>query len=207
MDGGAVATLPQLAEALAPHDGRSVSTLRVVAQTLRNAGFISVGRAGRGALHMGPEDCAALVLAGLWTDAPCASARAVEVLSGLKRLPAPPAPNIPRSLFLVTEMPTFGETVSSLIEYGRLIRKQVGGACIELSVDRLLPNAALALVDPLGRRCIVARWCVNANKLMAGHHRPETRTAVDRRHTTTITGTTLFALSDLIPRESVREAA
>lgn len=201
-----MAALPAFAEVMAPYDGRSVSTLRVVAAHLRDAGLFSVGKRGWGALHVTHEDAAALVLASLWTDGPAASPRAVEVLSTLKRRPAVEDKTLPRCLGLVIRLPNFGETVAALIEFAWILRDEIPGFRLELTVHRPCPTASLALVDSLDRRRVIAEWLVDADRLTKGFYAPESRQRADRRHSTTITSETLFALGDLILRKSEVEA-
>lgn len=198
-----MATFPTLLETLAPHDGRSVASLTVVGGQLRSAGLVGVGGRGRGCIHVTADDAAALVLASLWTDSPVASHRAVEVLASLKRKPAPEDKTLPRALGLVIRLPNFGETVAALIEFAHIIKKEVGDFRLDLTVTRPCPTATLELVDWLGRRRLVAEWQVDAERLTKGFYLPEMRERADRRHSTTLTSETLFALGDLIRRETV----
>jgi hypothetical protein len=208
MDGqDAVATFPTLCDHLSRFDGRTASSLRVVGMALRDAGLMSVGNFGRGATHVSPEDAAALVMAGLWTDSPCASARAVELLSTLKHRPAPKADWAPRHLFLISEFLTFGEALAALIEYGPMIRRQLEGFSLEVTVRRPVPVATMRLRDSLNRQRVVREWIVDGTRLMDGFYRPEMAQAVDRQHATTVTGATLFALGDLIQPLAERVSA
>ena len=70
-------------------------------------------------------------------------------------------------------------------------------------MTRPCPTATLELVDWLGRRRLVAEWQVDAERLTKGFYLPEMRERADRRHSTTLTSETLFALGDLIRRETV----
>lgn len=196
-----MATFPTLLETLAPHDGRTVATLTVVGGQLRAAGLVGVGSRGRGCIHVNSDDAAALVLASLWTDSPVASHRAVEMLATLKRRPAPEDKTLPRALGLVIRLPNFGETVAALIEFAHIIKKEVSDFHLDLTVTRPTPTATLELVDWLGRRRLVAEWQVDADRLTKGFYLPEMRERADRRHSTTITSETLFALGELIRRE------
>ncbi|UGB28684.1 hypothetical protein LPC10_25425 (plasmid) [Methylorubrum sp. B1-46] len=201
-----MAVLPALADALSPFDGRTPPALTVVARHLRDAGLFSVGNRGRGAAHVTAEDVAALLLASLWTDGPTASPRAVEVLATLKRRPAVEDKTLPRCLGLVIRLPNFGETVAALIEFAWIIRDEIPGLRLELTVHRPCPTASLALVDSLDRRRVIAEWQVDADRLTKGFYLPESRQRADRRHSTTITSETLFALGNLILRKSEVEA-
>jgi hypothetical protein len=199
-------SFPVLLDTLAPLDGRSVATLNVVGGHLRAAGLVNVGSRGRGGIHVSAEDAAALVLASLWTESPVASHRAVEVLATLKRRPAVEDKTLPRCLGLVIRLPNFGETVAALIEYAWILRDEIPGFRLELTVHRPCPTASLALVDSLDRRRVIAEWLVDADRLTKGFYAPESRQRADRRHSTTITSETLFALGDLILRKSEVEA-
>lgn len=202
-----MATFPTLCDHLSRFDGRTPSSLRVVGMALREAGLMSVGSYGRGASHVSPEDVAALVMASLWTEQPCASARAVEMLKSLKHAPAPKADWAPRSLFHVSEFPLFGDALSALIEYGPVIRRQLEGYRLEVIVQRPVPVATMRLRDSLNRQRVVRQWVVDADRLMAGFYRLEMAQQVDRQHATTITGATLFSLGDLIHPQAERVSA
>ena len=198
-----MARYPALIETLARLDGRPFPSIDNYARFLRSGGYLSETQRGNRSTRVTPDDAANLLLGILATDSPTAAPRVVETFRGLVRLPAPPAKDLPRTLGLLIQLPSFAEFLSGSIDYARPLRNELGDFGFELHVSRSVPAAGLLYRDPMGRRRWIAKWVIDVRRHGANASLPEAEAGTDRRLTATITHRTIYALGDLLEREEI----
>ncbi|UIN36296.1 hypothetical protein [Methylobacterium oryzae] len=195
--------MPAIIEALARLDGRPFPSIDTFGRFLRSGGFLSHGGRGTAAPHATPDDVANLVIGIMATDSPTAAPRVVDTFRALVRLPEPEPEGVTRALGLLIRLPSFGEFLAGAFDYAGTLRRELGDSGIELQISRTVPAAGLLLRDASGRRRMIAQWVVDVRRHGARASVAGAEAGEDRRLTAAISQRTIFALGDLLARDTV----
>ena len=110
-----MATLPQLIDVLAKHDGRDHATIKQFGRVIREAGYIPAGKRGAGAPRMTTHH-AAILLLGIYASAsPKEAPDAISRLSTLRPMGTGVAEGAPEDLAEISKAATFGEALEEAI--------------------------------------------------------------------------------------------
>lgn len=110
-----MATLPQLIDVFAKHDGRDHSTLTQFGRVTRESGFIPGGKRGRGAPHMTSANTATLLLGIYGSASPKDAPDTITRLSTLRPFDVSDDAGIPEALSEIGKAATFGEALEEAI--------------------------------------------------------------------------------------------
>ncbi|NLH81778.1 MAG: hypothetical protein GX458_13150, partial [Phyllobacteriaceae bacterium] len=110
-----MARLPTLVSIIADRDNREHTTIDQMARFIREAGFISTTKRGKGASEMTAKDAANLLIGVTATESPKNAAIEVARKSTFRRHTWPRYPEIPAPFARIEAAETFAEAMEALI--------------------------------------------------------------------------------------------
>lgn len=110
-----MATLPQLIDVFAKHDGRDHATLTQFGRVVREAGFLPKGKRGFGAPQMTPENAVALLLGIYGASSPKEAPGAIKRFASLRPMVNPCRGRGPAFLRAIDRADTFSNALTALL--------------------------------------------------------------------------------------------